>query len=98
MANSNDPDRPDPDRTVVGITADLASEFDPEQWVNLYQIDPIQGEAQIHFRGKHQVKDLSEVLSEQSPAQFVVEPLDGQGNVISVQQALNNTLPDDTQI
>lgn len=84
-----------PDRTVVGITADLAGEFDPEQWVNLYQIDPIQGEAQIHYQGKYQVKSLSTVLADQSPAQFVLEPLDEQGNVISVQQALDNTISGD---
>lgn len=84
-----------PDRTVVGITADLAAEFTPEQWVNLYQIDPIQGESQIHYRGKHQVKDLTVVLIDQSPAQFVLEPLDEQGNIISVQQALDHTIPGD---
>lgn len=83
------------DRTVVGITADLAGEFDPEQWVNLYQIDPIQGEAQIHYRGRHQVKSLSTMLADQSLAQFVLEPLDEQGNIISVQQALDNTISGD---
>lgn len=86
-----------PDRTIVGITADLSDEFSPEQWVNLYQLDPIQGEAEIHYRGKYQVKDLSVVLADRSPAQFVLEPLDGQGNVISVQQALDNTLPGDSR-
>lgn len=84
----------EPDRTVVGITADLADEFSPEQWVNLYQLDPIQGEAEIHYRGKYQIKDLSHLLANQSLAQFVLEPLDEQGNIISVQQALDNTLPD----
>lgn len=90
MSSSNDPDR-----TVVGITADLASEFSPEQWVNLYQIDPVHGESQIHYQGKYQVRDINVVLAGQSPAQFVLEPLDGHGNVISVQQALDNTLPED---
>jgi hypothetical protein len=90
MSHSNEPDR-----TVVGITADLGGELDPEQWVNLYQLDPIQGEAEIHYRGKYQVKDLSIVLADQALAQFVLEPLDEQGNVISVQQALDNTIPGD---
>jgi len=84
-----------PDRTVVGVTADLADEFAPNQWINLYQIDPIQGEAEIHYRGRYQVKDLSVVLADRAIAEFVLEPLDEQGNVISVQEALDNTIPGD---
>lgn len=97
MSYSNDSNPNEPDRTVVAITADLSDEFSPEQWVNLYQLDPVQGEAEIHYRGKYQVKDLSVVLADRSPAQFVLEPVDGQGNVISVQQALDNTLPTNAQ-
>lgn len=36
-------------RMIYGITADLADEFNPEQWVNLYQLDSELGEEQLHF-------------------------------------------------
>jgi hypothetical protein len=76
--------------TVFGITADLADEFSPEQWVNLYQLDPVQREDHLHYWGKCQVKDLPDMLSDTLPSDFALEPLDEQGNVISVQQALDS--------
>lgn len=80
---------------VCGVTADLADEFSPEQWVNLYQLDPVQAEKHLHYQGKFQVKDLPDELAGSSPSRFALEPLDEQGNVISVQQALNNSIPND---
>lgn len=78
--------------TVLGVTADLADEFSPEQWVNLYQFDPIQGKEHLHYRGRYQIKELPENLIGDSPKSFALEPLDQQGNIISVQQALNDAV------
>jgi hypothetical protein len=80
--------------TIHGITADLANEFSAQQWVNLYQLDPTLGEQQLHYLGRYQVKDLSTVLADDNPSAFAVEPLDEQGNAISVQQAINNSTDD----
>jgi hypothetical protein len=78
-------------RTIYGITADLANEFSPEQWVNLYQLDPVLGEEELHFWRKCQVKEIPDVLGSAALSRFAVEPLDDQGNVISVQQALDES-------
>jgi hypothetical protein len=80
------------EHTVHGILADLADELSPEQWINLYQLDPVEGEAHLHYRGKYQVKELPQILANASLTDYALEPLDEQGNVISVQQALNNTI------
>lgn len=77
--------------TIFGVTADLADEFNPEQWVNLYQLDPVQRGEQLHYRGRYQIKELPEHVVETLPSDFALEPLDDQGNVISVQQALDAT-------
>jgi hypothetical protein len=82
------------DRTVHGVTADLAAEFDPQQWVNLYRLDSILHEEELHYLGRCQVKDLAAQISPSQPDSFALEPTDAQGNVISVQQALNDAMRD----
>ncbi|MFM7423622.1 MAG: hypothetical protein ACKO7W_01245 [Elainella sp.] len=78
------------DRTVYGVTADLAKEFHPHQWVNLYQLDPTNREQELHYLGRYRVKDLPSQIAEQADG-FALEPVDEQGNVISVQQALDES-------
>jgi hypothetical protein len=83
--------------TIHGITADMAEELNAQQWVNLYRLDPALGEQQLHYVGKYQVKDLSTILANNNLSDFAVEPLDEQGNVISVQQAINNATDSPTE-
>lgn len=78
------------DRTVYGVTAELAQEFHPHQWVNLYQLDQIKREQELHYLGRYRIKDLPSRIEQQADG-FALEPLDNQGNVISVQQALNSS-------
>ncbi len=77
------------DRTVYGVTAELAREFHPRQWVNLYQLDQINREQELHYMGRYRIQDLP-IKIEQQADSFALEPLDEQGNIISVQQALNS--------
>lgn len=81
-------------RTIYGIMADLAGEFSPEQWVNLYQLDPVLGEAELHFWRRCRVKEIPDVLGNAALSGFAVEPIDEHGNVISVQQALDDSVDD----
>jgi hypothetical protein len=76
------------DHTVYGVTAELAKEFHPQQWVNLYQLDQTNREQELHYLGRYRIKDLP--ISIEQADGFALEPLDEQGNVISVQQALDN--------
>lgn len=85
-------------RTVYGVTAELADEFSPQQWVNLYQLDPGLEEAELHFWRKCQIRDIPAILAgsfctgdHAFLSNFALEPLDEQGNVISVQQALDKS-------
>ena len=83
-----DPERPE--REVRGVTAELAQEFHPEQWVNVYQLDPELGEEALHYRGRCQIKALAHLIGASGRDQFALEPLDQAGHVISVQQAFDN--------
>jgi hypothetical protein len=80
----------EPDREVRGITAELAQEFHPDQWVNVYQFDPELGDQKLCYRGRCQIKHLTHLMGNLPLDQFALEPLNHEGQVISVQQAFDN--------
>ena len=80
----------DPEKEVKGVTAELAQEFHPDQWVNVYQFDSELGDQELCYCGKCQIKHLSYLLGGKPLKQFALEPLDQEGHVISVQQAFDN--------
>jgi hypothetical protein len=67
---------------IKGIYADEADKLNPEQWVNVYEID-VCGRAIFH--SSCQVKELDL----EYPEEYGLEPTDEDGNWMSLFEALN---------
>ena len=65
---------------IHGIWADMADQFHPLQWVNVYEIS-----FGAIFHSSCQVKDLD--LEELGDWDYGLEPTDENGNVMSVNEA-----------
>lgn len=67
---------------IKGIYADEADKLNPEQWVNVYQID-FTGRAIFHSSCQVEELDLD------YPEEYGLEPTDEDGNLMSLQEAFS---------
>lgn len=68
--------------TILGIQADLAELFHPDQWVNVY--DAVTG----GFFCECQVQHLVVVLMDREPADYHLQPTDEAGVAMALNEAL----------
>ncbi len=72
--------------SIVGIWGSQANRLKPEQWVNVWLID---NGYWAEFFGTCQVKDLEELTQDSAPLEeFGLEPVDQDGNVILIREAM----------
>lgn len=68
---------------IFGIEATEANLFHPDQWVNVWSL--LDG---CEFYCSCQVRDLDDLLREDEPSDFGLEPTDEDGGAIAVNVAL----------
>lgn len=65
---------------IKGIYAEFAEQLNPEQWVNVYEID-VCGRAVFYCSCQVKELDLDD------PEEYGLEPTDSDGNLMSVKEA-----------
>jgi hypothetical protein len=70
---------------IRGLWAEEATRLLSEQWVNVYEVS---GLSEAIFYCSLQVQDLGQFLGEFGAADWFIEPTDEDGNVMSMQEAL----------
>ncbi len=71
---------------IKGIWGDEAYRFKPEQWINVWLIDE---HNQANYFGCCQVRNLLNTIGDSAPIdEFGLEPIDPDGNLIPVEEAL----------
>jgi hypothetical protein len=70
---------------MKGISASEWQKFQPDQFVNIWQVSY---EDKLNFYCEGKSSDIGEILSDKDLEDFVLEPVDEEGNVMPLAQAI----------
>ena len=71
--------------SIKGIYATEWQKFQPDQFVNIWQVSY---EDKLNFYCEGKSSDIGEILSDKDLEDFVLEPVDEEGNVMPLAQAI----------